>query len=87
MTGTLFSRKSLTLQDSTEEHLQQQLAAIATHYGNVGAFIHIHPVFQANHNSSVAYFPEEKAIIKYSDTINYTDFLLFPVPSLPIRFG
>ncbi|PMB42819.1 polyketide synthase [Fischerella thermalis CCMEE 5205] len=54
----------VTLQDATEEHLQQQLAAIATHYGNVGAFIHIHPVFQANHNSSVAYFPEEKAIIK-----------------------
>ncbi|PLZ87735.1 phosphopantetheine-binding protein, partial [Fischerella thermalis] len=54
----------VTLQDATEEHLQQQLAAIATHYGNVGAFIHIHPVFQVNHNSSVAYFPEEKAIIK-----------------------
>ncbi|PMB40189.1 polyketide synthase, partial [Fischerella thermalis CCMEE 5330] len=54
----------VTLQDATEEHLQQQLAAIATHYGNVGAFIHIHPVFQPNHSSSVAYFPEEKAIIK-----------------------
>ncbi|MFB2768894.1 beta-ketoacyl synthase N-terminal-like domain-containing protein [Pelatocladus sp. BLCC-F211] len=54
----------VTLQDSTEEHLQQQLAAIATHYGNVGAFIHIHPVFQTTHNSKIAYFPAEKAIIK-----------------------
>ncbi|BAZ68890.1 beta-ketoacyl synthase [Fischerella sp. NIES-4106] len=52
------------LQDSTEEHLQQQLAAIATNYGNVGAFIHIHPVFQATHNDKIAYFPEEKAMIK-----------------------
>ncbi|KOP25589.1 polyketide synthase [Hapalosiphon sp. MRB220] len=54
----------VTLQDATEEHLQQQLAAIATNYGNVGVFIHIHPVFQASDNSKIAYFPEEKAIIK-----------------------
>jgi hypothetical protein len=57
----------VTLQDQSEEHLQQQLAAIATNYGAVGAFIHIHPVFQASNtsnNGTVAYFPEEKAIIK-----------------------
>ncbi|MFQ4144610.1 beta-ketoacyl synthase N-terminal-like domain-containing protein [Chlorogloeopsis sp. ULAP02] len=54
----------VTLQDSSEEHLQQQLAAIATNYGAVGAFIHIHPIFQASDNNTVAYFPEEKAIVK-----------------------
>jgi acyl carrier protein/NAD(P)-dependent dehydrogenase (short-subunit alcohol dehydrogenase family) len=54
----------VTLQDSSEEHLQQQLAAIATNYGTVGAFIHIHPVFQASDNNTVAYFPEEKVIVK-----------------------
>jgi acyl transferase domain-containing protein/NAD(P)-dependent dehydrogenase (short-subunit alcohol dehydrogenase family) len=54
----------VTLQDTSEEHLQQQLAAIATNYGKVAAFIHIHPIFQSSYNTKVAYFPEEKVILK-----------------------
>ncbi|MDJ0615587.1 MAG: beta-ketoacyl synthase N-terminal-like domain-containing protein [Calothrix sp. MO_192.B10] len=55
----------ITLQDLSETHLQQQLNAIATNYGNVGAFIHLHPVFGSKPNATVPYFPEEKAIVKH----------------------
>jgi NAD(P)-dependent dehydrogenase (short-subunit alcohol dehydrogenase family) len=54
----------VTLQDTSEEHLQQQLAAIATNYGKVAAFIHIHPIFQSSYNTKLAYFSEEKVILK-----------------------
>ena len=54
----------ITLEELSEDHLQQQLNAIATNYGNVGAFIHLHPVFGNHPHSPVAYFPEEKAIVK-----------------------
>ncbi len=56
----------VTLQDQSEEHLQKQLEAIATNYGAVGAFIHIHPIFQtigAGLETS-PYIPQEKAIVK-----------------------
>ncbi|MDJ0795223.1 MAG: beta-ketoacyl synthase N-terminal-like domain-containing protein [Calothrix sp. MO_167.B12] len=55
----------ITLQDLSETHLQQQLNAIATNYGNVGGFIHLHPVFGSKPNATVPYFPEEKAIVKH----------------------
>ncbi|WP_407641898.1 polyketide synthase [Calothrix rhizosoleniae] len=55
----------ITLQDLSENHLQQQLNAIATNYGNVGAFIHLHPIFGSKPNATVPYFPEEKAIVKH----------------------
>jgi polyketide-type polyunsaturated fatty acid synthase PfaA len=54
----------ITLKDLSEAHLQEQLNAIATNYGNVGAFIHLHPVFGSHPHTPVAYFSEEKAIVK-----------------------
>jgi acyl carrier protein len=54
----------VTLANLSEEHLQQQLQAIATHCGKVGAFIHLHPVF-ANNTGTIPYIKEEKAIVKH----------------------
>ncbi len=51
--------------DLSEEHLQQQLAAIATHYGSIGAFIHLNPVFEVSHNGKIPYLEEEKTLIKH----------------------
>ncbi|WP_017317837.1 type I polyketide synthase [Mastigocladopsis repens] len=55
----------VNLADLSEEHLQQQLAAIATHYGSIGAFIHLNPVFEVIRNGKIPYPEEEKAIVKY----------------------
>ncbi len=55
--------KNIILEDLSEAHLQQQLNAIATNCGPIGAFIHIHPTFHAASNG-INYFPEEKAIAK-----------------------
>ncbi|MBD2729713.1 acyltransferase domain-containing protein [Nostoc sp. FACHB-892] len=55
----------VVLADLSEEHLQQQLAAIATNYGAIGAFIHINPVFEATRNGSIHYLEVEKAIVKH----------------------
>ncbi|MGI2903623.1 beta-ketoacyl synthase N-terminal-like domain-containing protein [Tolypothrix sp. VBCCA 56010] len=56
---------NVKLLDLTEEHLQQQLSAIATNYGAVGAFIHLNPAFQVSHNGKIPYLAEEKAIVKH----------------------
>ncbi|MBE9049538.1 acyltransferase domain-containing protein [Nostocales cyanobacterium LEGE 11386] len=53
----------VVLADMTEELLQHKLSAIATNFGNIGAFIHIHPVFQVN--QTPAYLEAEKAIVKH----------------------
>lgn len=47
----------------TEELLQHKLSAIATNFGNIGAFIHIHPVFEVNQTPT--YLETEKAIVKH----------------------
>ncbi len=52
------------LTDLSEEHLQMQLNAIASTYGAIGAFIHIHPVFPVPVNQDVVYNSVEKAIVK-----------------------
>ncbi|WP_341525311.1 beta-ketoacyl synthase N-terminal-like domain-containing protein [Nostoc sp. UHCC 0302] len=54
----------VTLANLSEEHLQEQLQAIATNYGKIGAFIHLHPVFATNDNAPVSYLEQEKAIVK-----------------------
>ncbi|MDJ0734306.1 MAG: beta-ketoacyl synthase N-terminal-like domain-containing protein [Nostocaceae cyanobacterium] len=54
----------VTLEDLSEEHLQQQLNLITTNYGSIGAFIHLHPVFTGNENP-IAFLPAEKAIVKH----------------------
>jgi polyketide-type polyunsaturated fatty acid synthase PfaA len=56
---------NVKLADLTEEHLQQQLSAIATNYGTIGAFIHLNPAFQVSHNGKIPYLAEEKAIVKH----------------------
>jgi acyl transferase domain-containing protein/acyl carrier protein len=55
----------VALTDLSEEHLQMQLSAIASTYGSIGAFIHIHPIFQAPGNEGILYNPAEKAIVKH----------------------
>ncbi|MCV3213369.1 acyltransferase domain-containing protein [Plectonema radiosum NIES-515] len=56
---------NVKLLDLTEEHLQQQLSAIALNYGTIGAFIHLNPAFQVSHNGRIPYLAEEKAIVKH----------------------
>ncbi|MCC5659406.1 acyltransferase domain-containing protein [Nostoc sp. XA010] len=55
----------VTLANLSEEHLQQQLQAIASHCGTIGAFIHLHPMFVRNHTGSISYNESEKAIVKH----------------------
>ncbi|MCC5613912.1 acyltransferase domain-containing protein [Nostoc sp. CHAB 5836] len=55
----------VTLANLSEEHLQQQLQAIASHCGTIGAFIHLHPLFVGNHTGSISYNESEKAIVKH----------------------
>jgi polyketide-type polyunsaturated fatty acid synthase PfaA len=55
----------VTLANLSEEHLQQQLQAIASHCGTIGAFIHLHPIFIGNHTGSISYNESEKAIVKH----------------------
>jgi len=55
----------VTLANLSEEHLQQQLEAIATHCGKVGAFIHLHPIFVSNNTGTIPYIEQEKAIVKH----------------------
>ncbi|MCC5597701.1 type I polyketide synthase [Nostoc favosum] len=55
----------VTLANLSEEHLQQQLQAIASHCGTIGAFIHLHPMFVGNHTGSISYNEQEKAIVKH----------------------
>jgi acyl transferase domain-containing protein len=55
----------VALTDFSEEHLEMQLSAIASTYGSIGAFIHIHPMFQTPGNEGILYNPAEKAIVKH----------------------
>ncbi|MEH2460608.1 beta-ketoacyl synthase N-terminal-like domain-containing protein [Nostoc sp.] len=55
----------VTLANLSEEHLQQQLQAIASHCGAIGAFIHLHPMFVSNHTGSISYNEQEKALVKH----------------------
>ncbi|MBD2387201.1 type I polyketide synthase [Cylindrospermum sp. FACHB-282] len=49
----------VVLADLSEEHLQQQLEAIAHKYGAIAAFIHLNPV------SDVCYLETEKALLRH----------------------
>ncbi len=55
----------IVLANMSEEHLQLQLAQIAKQYGNIGAFIHLHPVFELNRNGGIHYSETEKAIVQH----------------------
>ncbi|HLP88966.1 MAG TPA: beta-ketoacyl synthase N-terminal-like domain-containing protein [Nostocaceae cyanobacterium] len=54
----------VTLENMTETHLQQQLEAISTKFGEIGAFIHLHPAFTNQRTDVVSYSEVEKAIVK-----------------------
>ncbi|AFY51101.1 polyketide-type polyunsaturated fatty acid synthase PfaA [Nostoc sp. PCC 7524] len=55
----------VSLADMSEELLQEKLSAIATNYGTIGAFVHLHPRFQVANIGKVPFIPEEKAIVKH----------------------
>lgn len=53
----------VVLADLSEEHLKQQLMAIATNYGPIGAFIHLHPAI-GHFSDNLLNIQSEKAILK-----------------------
>ena len=55
----------VVLQDLSEEHLQQQLAAIASEYGKVAAFIHLNPVNRDDTCDHVRYLETEKSLLRH----------------------
>lgn len=54
----------VTLSELTEEHLVQQLSTIATTYGSIAGFIHLHPAFQLAATQGLSFLEVEKAIVK-----------------------
>ncbi|QLE59067.1 type I polyketide synthase [Nostoc sp. TCL26-01] len=55
----------ITLADMTEQLLQDKLSAIATNFGTIGAFIHIHPGFAVEPTGKIDFLPQEKEIVKH----------------------
>lgn len=56
--------RRVVLENLTQEHLQHQLAAIATQEGSISAFIHLHPVFQDVQTNGSSSLEAEAAIVK-----------------------
>lgn len=56
--------RRVVLENLTQEHLQEQLAAIATQEGSVSIFIHLHPGFQDAQTNGTLYLESEAAIVK-----------------------
>ncbi len=54
----------VVLEDLSEEHLKQQLVAIAAEHGAIGAFIHLNPVSQDVQSQEPRYLEVEKALLK-----------------------
>lgn len=54
----------VVLADMSEEHLKQQLAAIANNYGSIGAFIHLNPSIQPRQDNVID-LDSEKGILKH----------------------
>jgi acyl transferase domain-containing protein len=55
----------VVLSDLSEEHLQQQLAAIASEYGQVAAFIHLNPPSREDTSNHVRYLETEKSLLRH----------------------
>ncbi|MEH1965741.1 SDR family NAD(P)-dependent oxidoreductase [Nostoc sp.] len=55
----------VVLADLSEEHLQEQLTAIATNYGAIAAFIHLNPSTHEDTSNNVRYLESEKAILRH----------------------
>ncbi|WP_293064412.1 MULTISPECIES: type I polyketide synthase [unclassified Moorena] len=54
----------IVLNDLSEEHLKQQLAAITANYGSVAAFIHLNPALETGPNHGITFLDLEKALLK-----------------------
>ncbi|NEO42340.1 MAG: hypothetical protein F6J90_40875 [Moorea sp. SIOASIH] len=54
----------IVLNDLSEEHLKQQLAAITANYGPVAAFIHLNPAIGTGPNHGIRFLDLEKALLK-----------------------
>ncbi|NEO76984.1 type I polyketide synthase [Moorena sp. SIO4G3] len=54
----------IVLNDLSEEHLKQQLAAITANYGSVAAFIHLNPAIGTGPNHGIRFLDLEKALVK-----------------------
>ena len=54
----------IVLNNLSEEHLKQQLAAITANYGFVGAFIHLNPAIGTGPNHGIRFLDLEKALLK-----------------------
>ena len=54
----------IVLNDLSEEHLKQELAAITANYGFIGAFIHLNPGIQTQPNHGIRFLDLEKALLK-----------------------
>ncbi|AHJ27705.1 type I polyketide synthase [Nodularia spumigena CS-584] len=55
----------VVLTDLSEEHLQQQLNAIASEYGKIAAFIHLNPSSLQNTSNHVCYLETEKSLLRH----------------------
>jgi NAD(P)-dependent dehydrogenase (short-subunit alcohol dehydrogenase family) len=55
----------VVLDDLSEKNLEQQLEAIINTYGPIAAFIHLHPLIEANQDNKIHYLDQEKAIVKH----------------------
>ena len=55
----------LVLDDWSEKNLEQQLKVILDRYGPVAAFIHLHPLIQANQNHRIHYPEAEKKMLRH----------------------
>ncbi|MBN3905273.1 MAG: SDR family NAD(P)-dependent oxidoreductase [Nostoc sp. NMS1] len=57
--------RRVLLTDLSEEHLQEQLGAIATNYGQIATFIHLNPCTHDDTSNHVRYLESEKAILRH----------------------
>jgi acyl transferase domain-containing protein/acyl carrier protein len=55
----------VVLADLSEEHLREQLGAIATNYGQIATFIHLNPSTHDDISNHVRYLESEKAILRH----------------------
>ena len=52
------------LEQLSEDYLKQQLTTTTNTYGPIAAFIHLHPLFEADSDRGISYLEADKAIVK-----------------------
>ncbi|MCO6488654.1 MAG: SDR family NAD(P)-dependent oxidoreductase [Phaeodactylibacter sp.] len=58
------SEKAVSLTATSDEAVQEALAAVRAQYGEVGSFIHLHSHFEFQHGNFALHFPAEREIVK-----------------------